>query len=99
VQSLAAPPVRWKAIGKPSKSVLRWILQENPPRALEGAEFVQENGPERPDLKHEMYRRMDAAVGADVLLASYAEQSDAGIDNYSNRAVLRVWKADASPGG
>src|ERR1700687_3250905 len=30
--SLASPPVRWKAIGKPSKSVFRWILVENPPR-------------------------------------------------------------------
>jgi carnitine 3-dehydrogenase len=37
---------------------------------LEGAYFVQENGPERLDLKHEMYRRMDAAADEDVVLAS-----------------------------
>ncbi len=32
VQSLTSPAVRWKAMGRPSKSVLRWILHENPPR-------------------------------------------------------------------
>jgi hypothetical protein len=32
VVSLISPPVRWKAMGKPSKSVLRWIFEENPPR-------------------------------------------------------------------
>ena len=32
VQSLVSPPVRWKAMGRPSKSVLRWVLHENPPR-------------------------------------------------------------------
>jgi hypothetical protein len=30
--SLTSPPVGWKAIGRPAKSVLRWILHENPPR-------------------------------------------------------------------
>ena len=30
--SLASPPVRWKASGKPSRSTLRWILVEKPPR-------------------------------------------------------------------
>ena len=32
VQSLTSPPVRWKAMGRPWKSVLRWILHEKPPR-------------------------------------------------------------------
>ena len=32
VLSLTSPPVRWNAIGRPLKSVLRWILHENPPR-------------------------------------------------------------------
>ena len=31
VLSLTSPPVRWNAIGRPLKSVLRWILHENPP--------------------------------------------------------------------
>jgi hypothetical protein len=32
VLSLASPPVRWKSRGLPSRSVLRWILVEKPPR-------------------------------------------------------------------
>jgi hypothetical protein len=31
VLSLASPPVRWKSRGLPSRSVLRWILVEEPP--------------------------------------------------------------------
>jgi carnitine 3-dehydrogenase len=38
--------------------------------ALEGADFVQENGPEREDLKTELFRNMDALLPADVILAS-----------------------------
>lgn len=38
--------------------------------ALDGADFVQENGPEREDLKIELFRRMDAALPAHVVLAS-----------------------------
>ena len=38
--------------------------------ALEGADFVQENGPEREDLKIDLFRRMDAALPAHVVLAS-----------------------------
>lgn len=38
--------------------------------ALEGADFVQENGPEREDLKIDLFRRMDAALPAHVILAS-----------------------------
>jgi carnitine 3-dehydrogenase len=34
------------------------------------ADFVQENGPEREDIKRETFRRMDAAAPADVILAS-----------------------------
>jgi len=36
----------------------------------EGATFVQENAPERLDLKHELYREIDAIAGADVVIAS-----------------------------
>jgi len=38
--------------------------------AVEGAQFVQENGPERLDLKVELFRRLDAATPREVLLAS-----------------------------
>lgn len=38
--------------------------------ALADADFVQENGPERLDFKTDLFRRMDAATPADVVLAS-----------------------------
>ena len=38
--------------------------------AVEGAAFVQENAPERLDLKHSLYREMDAAADADAVIAS-----------------------------
>lgn len=38
--------------------------------ALEGADFVQENGPERLEVKRHLFRLMDAAAPAEVVLAS-----------------------------
>jgi 3-hydroxyacyl-CoA dehydrogenase len=38
--------------------------------ALEGAQFVQENGPERADLKLALFERMDAALDQSVIIAS-----------------------------
>ncbi len=38
--------------------------------AVEGCGFVQENGPERLDVKHEIYAKLDAVAGPDVVLAS-----------------------------
>ncbi|VVE61741.1 3-hydroxyacyl-CoA dehydrogenase [Pandoraea captiosa] len=38
--------------------------------ALEGADFVQENGPEREDLKQDLFRKMDAALVPSVVIAS-----------------------------
>ncbi|KWZ46512.1 3-hydroxyacyl-CoA dehydrogenase [Burkholderia savannae] len=38
--------------------------------ALDGADFVQENGPERLDFKRDLYRRIDALLPARVLVAS-----------------------------
>ena len=38
--------------------------------ALEGAQFVQENGPERLDAKRVLFAAMDAATGAEVVIAS-----------------------------
>lgn len=39
-------------------------------QALENVDFVQENGPEDEELKIDLFRRMDAALPADVVLAS-----------------------------
>jgi len=38
--------------------------------AVEAAQFVQENGPERLDLKRELFLRLDAATSADTILAT-----------------------------
>ena len=38
--------------------------------AVSQADFVQENGPERPDLKMQLFADMDAAARPDVILAS-----------------------------
>jgi 3-hydroxyacyl-CoA dehydrogenase len=39
-------------------------------QALAQADFVQENGPERPDLKTRMFAQMDAATPVDSIIAS-----------------------------
>ena len=41
-----------------------------PEAAAAGAQFVQENGPERVDLKRDLFRRLDAAAPAGVVIAS-----------------------------
>lgn len=38
--------------------------------AVEGCDFVQENGPERLDVKHEIYALLDAVARPEVVLAS-----------------------------
>lgn len=38
--------------------------------AVEDAQFVQENGPERLDLKRDLFRRLDEAAPADAILAT-----------------------------
>ncbi len=38
--------------------------------AVEGAAFVQENGPENLDMKRDLFRRMDAVAPADAILAT-----------------------------
>jgi 3-hydroxyacyl-CoA dehydrogenase len=42
----------------------------DPAEAVADADFVQENGPEREDVKHELYRVLDAAARPEVVLAS-----------------------------
>jgi carnitine 3-dehydrogenase len=56
--------------------------------ALDGADFVQENGPENEDLKVDLFRRMDAALPPDVILAS----SSSGL------LMSRVQSACQAPG-
>ena len=39
-------------------------------QALDGCDFVQESGPEREDFKIDLFRKMDALLPADVILAT-----------------------------
>lgn len=51
-------------------SISRLTFHDDLEGALHGAQFVQENGPEREDLKLELYKRMDAVLPEDVVIAS-----------------------------
>jgi 3-hydroxyacyl-CoA dehydrogenase len=48
----------------------RLAFHAEPERAVEAADFVQENGPEREDLKQDLFRRLDAAAAPDVILST-----------------------------
>jgi 3-hydroxyacyl-CoA dehydrogenase len=51
-----------------SRERLRFVDEVE--EAVRDAHFVQESGPEREDLKHELFRAMDEAAAPDVVLAS-----------------------------
>jgi carnitine 3-dehydrogenase len=48
----------------------RLVFERDPLTAVAGAEFVQENGPEREDLKIELFAALDAAAPPETLIAS-----------------------------
>src|SRR5262249_9766117 len=48
----------------------RLTFSPNLQHALEGVDFVQENGPERPDFKMKLFADMDAAAPVDSIIAS-----------------------------
>jgi 3-hydroxyacyl-CoA dehydrogenase len=64
----------------PTFEQLGWIVPHADPgrlsfhrevaAALDGAQFVQESGPEREDMKIALFAEMDAALPADVVIAS-----------------------------
>ena len=72
----------------PGASMARLSFSADLETALKDVDFVQENGPEREDLKTELFRRMDAALPAHVILAS----SSSGL------LMSRVQAACAHPG-
>jgi len=55
---------------RPGASQDRLRFHADLPDALENADFVQENGPENEAFKIDLFRRLDAALPADVVLAS-----------------------------
>src|SRR3954469_22768380 len=54
----------------PGASRDRLTFTTNMKEALSKADFVQENGPERPDFKIKLFAEMDAATPVDSLIAS-----------------------------
>jgi 3-hydroxyacyl-CoA dehydrogenase len=48
----------------------RLTFHRDPLEAVDGADFVQESGPEREDAKLALFSRLDAVLGADIVLAS-----------------------------
>ena len=51
-------------------SVQRLRFEASPEEAVAKADFVQENGPERLDVKRELFHRLDKAAPPDALLAT-----------------------------
>jgi 3-hydroxyacyl-CoA dehydrogenase len=64
----------WPALERlglaPGASQSRLTFTPDMPTALRGADFVQENGPERIDFKKKLYRQLDELLPADVIIAS-----------------------------
>ena len=54
----------------PGASAERITFHATPAAAVKGAEFVQESGPEREDLKIELFAEIDGALPKDVVIAS-----------------------------
>jgi carnitine 3-dehydrogenase len=54
----------------PAASTERLRFANSPEDAVANAEFVQENGPERLDIKRDLFRRLDEAAPPDALLAT-----------------------------
>ena len=63
-------PVLMRLGGKADADPAAWTFHADPVAALEGADFVQENAPERIGIKQELLQRIDAALPADVVIAS-----------------------------
>jgi carnitine 3-dehydrogenase len=64
----------WPALERlglaPGASQLNLTFTHDMPAAVQSADFVQENGPERIDFKKKLYRQLDELLAADVIIAS-----------------------------
>jgi 3-hydroxyacyl-CoA dehydrogenase len=70
----AAVRAHWPSMEKlglaPGASMARLSFSADLATALKDVDFVQENGPEREDLKTDLFHKMDALLPAHVILAS-----------------------------
>lgn len=64
----ALPQLR--AVGTAVETEGRLETADSPEAAVAGADFVQENAVERAPVKIELYRRIDAALGTDTVVAT-----------------------------
>ena len=53
-----------------SASQNRLVFEKDIQKALEGVDFVQENGPERLDIKRNLIAKIDGAIAEDVIIAT-----------------------------
>ncbi len=64
----------WPAMSRlgmvPSASQTAWRFCATPEEAVQNADFIQENAPERLPIKRELFARIDAALRPDAILAS-----------------------------
>jgi 3-hydroxyacyl-CoA dehydrogenase len=64
----------WPALKRlglaPGASQSKLTFSTDLPSAIKGADFVQENGPERIDFKQKLYGQLDELLPADVIIAS-----------------------------
>ena len=68
----------WPALQRlglaPGASQSRLSFTADLPAAMRGADFVQENGPERIDFKRKLYRQLDELLPAEVIIASSSSE-------------------------
>lgn len=66
----SAWPILMRLGGRPDADPKAWTFHADPVAALDGADFVQESAPERIEIKQDLLARIDAALPADVVIAS-----------------------------
>jgi carnitine 3-dehydrogenase len=66
----AWPALEALKLVQPGADRKRFAFFKDPAEAAKGAEFVQESGPEREDLKIELFAMLDAAVPPETVIAS-----------------------------
>ena len=87
----------WPALERlglePGASQSRLEFTADLAEALKGADFVQENGPERIDFKQTLYGQLDALLAPDVIIASSSSglpmsQIQVGATEHPERCVI-----------
>jgi carnitine 3-dehydrogenase len=64
------PSLQRQGLVKVGGSPDRVTFVDSAAAAADGVDFVQENGPERLEIKRDLYREIDHVAGADVVIAS-----------------------------